>query len=55
MRATIAPTVISRTAPSGGHGFYAGASNITGAKPGAPAADSIARDRAARRQPNSCW
>ena len=53
MRAIIAPTMISRTDPSDGLDFSAGASNITGANPGASAL-SIARPRAARRHPNSC-
>src|ERR1700735_4336244 len=54
MRATIAPTTISSTAPSDGLGSRAGASNITGAKSGTAAAPSLPRSRAARRQPNNC-
>src|ERR1700722_623216 len=51
-RATIAPTRISKTAPSSA-AFSAGTSNITGAKPGASDL-SIARPLADRRHPNSC-
>ena len=51
-RATIAPTRISKTAPSSA-AFSAGASNITAAKPGASDL-SIARPLADRRHPNSC-
>jgi hypothetical protein len=51
-RATIAPTRISKTAPSSA-ACSAGASNITGAKPGASDL-SIARPLADRRHPNSC-